>query len=67
MTKVKNITQLCSEIARREGGKSNVKIGDIREIVRIIADISIEQDKTVFDILADYAAKRANQKKRAER
>jgi hypothetical protein len=63
---MRNIKELCSEIARRECGKSNVKIGDIREIIRVIADIAIDTDKTVFDVLHDYAARRANKRKKYE-
>ena len=31
--------KLCSEIAKREGKKSQVKVGDIREILKIIVEI----------------------------
>lgn len=36
------LKQLVSEIARREGQKSQVKVGDIREIIRIIVDMEVE-------------------------
>lgn len=39
----KNIQQeLASMIAKREGKKSQAKIGDVREILRIIKQIAIE-------------------------
>lgn len=60
----KNMTELCSEIARREGGKSQVSIGNIREIFRCLADLMIETDKTPLDIIASYAANRANRSKK---
>jgi hypothetical protein len=55
-----NIKNLASKIAFREGGKHSATIGDIREILRIIADLSIEEGKEWLDILYDYAADRAN-------
>lgn len=50
-TKKKNLateTELAAEIARREGKKSQVRIGDIREIIRIMGDIQAE---TMMDVL----------------
>ena len=64
MAKPKNMRELCSEIARREGGKSEVSIGNIREIFRCFADLMAETDKTPLDILSDYAARRANRRKK---
>jgi hypothetical protein len=62
MKQPKNMRELCSEIARREGGKSQVSIGNVREIFRCLADLMIETDKTPLDIIAAYAAKRANRR-----
>ena len=56
----KNMRELCSELARREAGKSQVSIGDVREIMRCLADLMIETDKTALDLIAKYAANRAN-------
>jgi hypothetical protein len=61
---MKTMTELCQEIARREGGKSEVKFGDIREIFRHLADYMAEHDKTPLDIIATYAAKRANKRRK---
>ena len=58
-----NIRELCSEIAEKEGGKREVCIGDIREIVRIIGDM-IADDKTVLELLYAYACQRAKRKKK---
>jgi hypothetical protein len=58
----KNMTELCSEIAFREGGKVSVSIGNIREVFRCLADLMIETDKTPLDIIAEYTANRANRR-----
>lgn len=52
------LKQLISAIAVREGKKSQVKIGDIREILRVIADLAAE-DPEVIVTLVRYAKKRA--------
>jgi hypothetical protein len=52
------IKELASAIALAEGKKSQVKIGDIREILRIIADLMVE-DPEVMVTLVRYANKRA--------
>lgn len=62
--KIKNMKELCSEIAKREAGKSEVSIGNIREIMRVFSDIVIENDKEVLDIFIDYTARRANRRKK---
>lgn len=36
------LQQLASLIAKREGKKSQVKIGDVREVLRLICDIDVE-------------------------
>jgi hypothetical protein len=56
--------ELCSEIALREAGKSEVSIGNIREIMRVFSDIIIDNDKTVLDVFVDYTARRANRKRK---
>jgi len=43
-----NIKELVRHIAKTEGKKSNVKIGDIREIVGIISDVAYRDLRTVF-------------------
>lgn len=42
------LNKLASEIAKREGKKSQARIGDIREILGIITDIFVESKKTEF-------------------
>jgi len=39
---IKTITQLASAIAKREGKKHQASIGDVREILRILEDLTIE-------------------------
>ena len=53
-----NIKDLAKAIVEAEGGKSNVKICDVREILRIIADLTVD-DPEVLVALVRYANKRA--------
>lgn len=39
----KDMNRLASKIAKREGKKSQVKIGDIREMLRILCEIAGEE------------------------
>lgn len=38
------LNKLASEIAKREGKKSQARIGDVREIIAILADIFHEDE-----------------------
>jgi hypothetical protein len=62
--KPKNMRELCSELAKREGKQHQVSIGDIRELMRCLADLMAETDKTPLDIIASYAAQRANRRRK---
>jgi hypothetical protein len=53
-----DIKTLSSKIAQAEAGKSHVKIGDVREILRIIADLAVAEPE-VLVALVRYANKRA--------
>lgn len=65
------VAKMASEIAKLEGKKSQARIGDIREILKIIVS---ESSKQYFEqinggntdpwteILADLAIKKANKK-----
>jgi len=44
---IKNITELAMEVARRERGKKQVNIAQIKEILAIISDLTYEH-KTWF-------------------
>lgn len=52
---LKELTRL---IALAEGKKSQVKIGDIREILRIIADLAVIEPEVIVTLVR-YANKRA--------
>lgn len=52
------LRELASAIAKAEGGKVAVRVGDVREILRIIADLAVE-DPEVIVTLVRYANKRA--------
>lgn len=60
----KNMRELCSALAKMEAGKSQVSIGNIREIMRCLADLMAETDKEPLDIIARYAADRANRRRK---
>jgi len=36
---MKNITAICMEVTKREGGKKQVSIAQVREIVGIMSDL----------------------------
>ena len=50
------INKLASEIAKREGKKSQARIGDIREIIGVLSDILYEQYVCDMDENADQIA-----------
>lgn len=57
------INKLASEIAKREGKKSQAKIGEIREILGILCDIFHEDvDCTVINAFHEQGRKRAKKK-----
>lgn len=64
------IRQLCSHIAEREGLKSRVKIGDIREIVGIVSDAvvaSVEVASAIHENGKRRAKRRASAASKATR
>lgn len=56
------INELAQAIAKREGHKSQSRIGDIREILAIISDMSYDSHDCVSTIIKN-GIKRANKKK----
>jgi len=58
------LTDLYKHIAKHEGKKSQVKIGDIREIVGIISDLVYGDDKRSYET---HRALWLNGKRRAKR
>lgn len=61
---MKNIKQLASELAKREGKKSQARIGDIREILGILSDLFIDDPLGVFSILLSNGSRRRMRKKK---
>jgi hypothetical protein len=57
-----NMALISQEIARREGGKKQVSIAQIKEILRCLGDMIAENDE-VSQALKIYAARRARKKK----
>jgi hypothetical protein len=64
---VRSMASLASLVAKREGKKSQARIGDIREILKILAEIDAEiiasgqPGPRVSDSIAAAAAKKAEQ------
>jgi hypothetical protein len=59
------LNELATEIAKREGNKSQARIGDIREIIGILSDLSYNTPQTALDVLnmlVASGAKRAKMK-----
>lgn len=57
------IQTLATEIAKREGKKSEARIGDIREILAILSDVMWDQP-LVYSLLSINGQKRAKKKLR---
>ncbi len=57
-----NIRELASAIAKREGGKSNVKIGDIREIIAVLSDYIVD-DPDLLVVMLEHGIKRLKKQK----
>lgn len=60
--KKKTMSELCSKLAKMEGGKHECLIGDVRELMRCFADLCIEDSREWMDVFYTYACKRANRK-----
>ena len=66
------IRKLASEIAKREGKKSQARIGDIREILGILSDLVVEEHRKnglwsisfIYNALFDNGVKRERKKKK---
>ena len=55
--KMKTIRELVNYVAKKEGKKSNVSVGDIREIVAIMSDLYL-YDRSLGDLLISNGIKR---------
>ena len=51
------INKLISQITKREGKKSEVKVGDVREVMSILAEI-INEDTSALAAIIAYAEKK---------
>jgi hypothetical protein len=56
---MKNMKALASEIAKREGKKSQVKMGDVREILGILSDLAFADPVGVVGLLIKNGMRRA--------
>lgn len=57
------VKTLASTIAKREGKKSEARIGDIREILGILSDLFYEEEAAgLYMVLLNNGLKRANKK-----
>lgn len=45
------VSEIASAIAKKEGHKSQARIGDIREIISILADMSYESEEPLKAII----------------
>jgi len=59
------VNELASRIAKIEGHKSQARIGDIREIIGILADLSYESQEPLKAIIQS-GIKRAKRKKKSD-
>jgi len=61
-SEVKSIRQLCSQLAKLEGKKSESSIGNVRELVKLLA-IALQNPK-VLRLMKDYGKRTAKKKLR---
>lgn len=59
-----NIRQLASIIAKKEGHKSQARIGDIREILSILSDLSYNSPDPI-QVIIQNGINRAKRRKKA--
>lgn len=57
------IAAIVKELVEKESGKSEVKIGDIREIIGIISDLFHEQPAELMAALIANGKRRAGKKR----
>lgn len=57
------IKEIASQIAKREGHKSQARIGDIREILGVLADMSYESQEPLKAIIQLGIARAKRRKK----
>lgn len=59
----KLLNRLASRIAKEEGGNSEAKIGDIRQILKALADEINRDPLGTIGLLTSYAVKRSGKKR----
>ena len=60
------IVQLASAIAKKEGHKSQARIGDIREILSIVADMAYDDPDVIRAIVSLGITRSKRRKKNAD-
>ena len=60
------ISELASAIAKVEGHKSEARIGDIREILGILADMSYKSSEVIQTIIQSGISRSKRKKKNAQ-
>ena len=58
------IQELASEVAKKEGHKSQARIGDVREIIGIIADICYQNPDAMQAIIKNGIMRAKRKKKK---
>ena len=58
------VREIASAIAKKEGHKSEARIGDIREILSILADMSYESEEPLKALIA-LGISRAKRKRKS--
>ncbi len=60
------VAKIASELAKREGKKSQARIGDIREILKVLVEMEVEAllapSDSLLQALADRAFKKFKKK-----
>ena len=56
-----NLNELAKEVCKREGGKKQVDIAQVKEILRVLGDIAVRSNKgsLIFDKIVKAALRRA--------
>lgn len=57
-----NMALISQEIAKREGGKKQISIAQIKEVLRCLGDM-IAENEEVLQALKVYGARKARKKK----